>query len=74
LDFDKEILGDFYKGFEGVRYIADRDEFIRVLELIKNNKFAKRFEAEKKKQDPKKFMSFIELINSLVLKNYESRK
>lgn len=65
LDFNKELAGDFYKGFKGVDYIDDENKLIQTLELIKRNKF----HGEVEKEDPriKRFSNLVELLNSLVL-------
>ena len=74
LDFDKELIGDFYEGHEGIKYIDNKEEFIETLKLIKNNKFIKRATIEEKKQNPKEFPNFIDLINALVLEDYGPKK
>lgn len=48
LDFFKELLGDYYKNFEGIEYVDNREQFVESLELIKNDKYKKNSKIELK--------------------------
>lgn len=39
LDFDDEIIGDFYKNFEGIDYISNQNQFVSFLKKIGNMDF-----------------------------------
>ena len=73
LDFDKELLGDFYKDFEGVEYIENKDKFIQLLELIKNGKFKKQAEVKNTEIKKEEFVNFVDLVNSLFLEKLNKR-
>lgn len=60
LDFHQEILGDYYKDFDGVEYITDKQELMSVLESIRNKKFKKA--AAAKPKTSKELSSLIEVI------------
>jgi hypothetical protein len=70
LDFNKELSGDFYKNFKGIEYIDNKDKFGQILELIKENKFKKEIGPEKEKfqAQAREFPGFIDLLDSLRLK------
>lgn len=42
LDTDDEYLGDIFKDIDGIEYVCDKQEFIRILEDIKNNRYQKK--------------------------------
>lgn len=73
LDFDKELLGDFYKDFEGVEYIDDKRKFIDILNLIAQNSFQKR-PKNKETSGPKEFSSATEALEKLFFKKITSAK
>ena len=60
IDFDNEVIGDYYKDFDGVEYITGKQELMSVLELIRNKKFKKA--AAGKPGSSKKFSNLIEVI------------
>ncbi|MDO8495648.1 MAG: hypothetical protein Q7S32_04025 [bacterium] len=41
IDTLKEVIGDYYKDFNGIDYITDKDKLIQTLKLIKTNKYRK---------------------------------
>ena len=68
LDFNKEILGDAYKDFEGVEYIDDNDKFIGILKEIRDNKYHKRKSKEKLNLEPNEFPGFAEALEYFLQK------
>ncbi|MCX6764136.1 MAG: hypothetical protein NTU58_00275 [Candidatus Nealsonbacteria bacterium] len=62
LDFHREILGDYYKNFEGIEHIDSELRLSNILELIKKNKYQKKLI---KKNKAKKFKDTVELLNYL---------
>ena len=42
LDLHKEFLGDCYKNFNGIEYIDSLDDFVSVLEKIRDNRYVKK--------------------------------
>jgi len=66
LDFEKELLGDYYKNFEGIEYIDNEKDFLRILELIRDNKYYKKNYRTKLKADS--FSNATELLEHLVQK------
>lgn len=62
LDFPHELFGDFYKDFEGIEYIDNREKFIKILKLIRDNKYQKK---PKTKLEPEGFSNTIELLEHL---------
>lgn len=60
IDFDNEAIGDYYKDFNGVEYITNKQEFMSVLESIRNKKFKKA--VIDKSKSSKEFSSLIEII------------
>jgi hypothetical protein len=65
LDFDKELLGDFYKDFQGIEYIDNENKFISLLEKIFSGEYKKFYEKNKKNLADKEFENVIELIDNL---------
>jgi hypothetical protein len=63
LDLDKELLGDFYKDFDGIEYIDDMDKFIETLSLIADNKYQKKY-------NPHKDLKKIDFHNTIEMLNY----
>lgn len=61
----QEILGDCYKGFEGIEHIDNEEKFIEILELIRDNKYFKNY---KTKLESEGFSGTAEVIEYL-LKN-----
>ena len=59
VDFNNEVIGDYYKDFDGVEYIADKQDFISILESIRDKKFKKA--ATNKPKSPKSFSSLIKI-------------
>lgn len=69
LDFHQELLGDVYKDFEGIEYIDSQEKFIKILELIQNDKYQKKYPKSKEKElKPKEFSNTIEAISLLYKK------
>lgn len=66
LDFNKELLGNHYKDFEGIEYIDNKEKLINILELIKDEKYQKKIKAEKKSIG---FSNIVNLLEDL-LKNH----
>jgi len=71
LDFDDELLGDFYKRSEGVQYVKNEEELIGLLNSIKNGNFRKNIESKNIKGD---FSDSVDLINKLFLEKHGSKK
>ena len=65
LDFHHELLGDYYKDFEGIEYIDNKEKLINVLELIRDNKYQKKSKA---KLEPEGFSSAVDLLEYLLNK------
>lgn len=62
LDFFDELLGDYYKDFEGIECIDNEKKFINILKLIRHNKYQKK---PKTKLESEGFSSIIELLKHL---------
>ncbi len=62
LDFFDELFGDFYKDFEGIKYIDTEEKFINILRLIRDDQYHKK---PKTKLEPEGFPSIIELLKHL---------
>ena len=70
LDLEQELLGDFYKDFEGIEYIDKEEKFIEVLKLIRDGKYPKRHTAKHiKKRNRKEFSNTAELLKHLFHKS-----
>lgn len=67
LDFDKELVGDLYKDFDGIEYIDDKNKFIKTLNLVANNKYPKKYQHQKELKSGG-FSNTIEMLNCLYLK------
>lgn len=69
LDFHQEVLGDYYKDFDGIEYIDSEEKFINILELIRDNKYCKKYRQEanekERRLETKIFSNTIEVINWL---------
>lgn len=63
IDFNNEVIGDYYKDFAGVEYITNKQNFIRTLTSIRDKKFKKA--AVDKSKSLKKFSSLIEIIEHI---------
>ncbi|MDO8639741.1 MAG: hypothetical protein Q7R53_02335 [bacterium] len=63
LDFNKELLGDYYRNFEGIEYIDNKEKFTEILELIRDNKYRKSCEV---KLEPEGFMSITNFLEFLI--------
>ena len=61
IDLNQEFLGDSYKGFDGIEYIDDQEKFVKVLEMIRDNKIIKKNNFQAIKQ-PKEFTNAIEVL------------
>ena len=73
LDFEQEILGDIYKGecFSEIEYIDNKNEFISILELIRDNKYYRESKTGSKVED---FSNTVDLLNCLLEKKYNLDK
>ncbi len=70
IDLNKEVSGDYYKDFEGIEYIDNGEKFIQVLELIRDNKYQKKYRVQ---LDPDGFSSIVEFLE-FVLRNNRKAK
>ncbi len=68
LDFYQEVLGDFYKEFEGIEYIDNEKRFIEILKDIRDKKYQKKQRLKKEE-----FSNIVELINNLISAKNEKR-
>jgi len=61
LDLNQEFLGDIYKNFNGIEYIDNEKEFIRILTLIGDNEYRKEITAgrESNFSDTNEMLKFI---------------
>lgn len=61
LDLKHEFLGDSYKDFNGIKYIDNEKEFIDVLNLIRDNKYCKKYGTESNSSfsDTNKLLDYI---------------
>ncbi|GAF75862.1 unnamed protein product [marine sediment metagenome] len=62
LGFLHEFLGDYYKDFEGIEYIDDKEKLINILKLIRDDKYQKK---PKVKLGSEGFSNIIELLEYL---------
>ncbi len=68
LDFLQEVFGDYYKNFEGIEYIDNKDNFVNILQLIRDNKYQKKYQKpEKRKLNEKEFPNTVAMIESLLI-------
>lgn len=65
LDFYHELLGDYYRDFDGIEYIDNEDKFVKTLELIRDNKYQKKPQV---KQKPQRFSNTVELLECFLNK------
>jgi hypothetical protein len=65
LDFFHELFGDTYKNFEGIEYIDTIEDFVSILEKIKNNCYQKTIQTKRKTKEDKEFSSTVEMIEFL---------
>jgi len=66
LDFHQELLGDVYKDFNGVEYIDNKEKFIKILKLIQDNKYPKKYQENKERKiKGKEFSNTVELLEYL---------
>jgi hypothetical protein len=69
LDFDHEFLGDSYKNFPCIEYFDNKSQFIKILELIRDNKYIKKGIVESKSYDSKEYDNIIELFKDILNKS-----
>lgn len=62
LDTLKEVIGDYYKNFEGIEYITDKDKLTQILKLIRANKYRRGGTVAQLKD----FNDTVEMIKSLL--------
>ena len=77
LDFNKELLGDTYRNFEGVEYLDSQEQFKKLLNSVKNGQYRKQIKNQiMGDEDVKEFTSFNELLNNILINNkkYEKTK
>ncbi|KPJ57006.1 hypothetical protein AMJ49_03125 [Parcubacteria bacterium DG_74_2] len=65
LDLDHQLMGDSYKDFQDIEYIDNEEKFINTLELIRNNKYSKKYRTQK---EPNEFSSSLEVLEFLLRK------
>ena len=65
LDLQHQLLGDYYKDFEGIEYIDTEQKLINILKLISKNEYQKE---SKTKPGSDGFSNSIELIEYLFCK------
>lgn len=71
IDLFGRIHGCYYEGLLGVEYIDNREKLVRVLSLVKNNKYRKK--AVKKEPFSKsEFKSAVDMIDSLLKKQNDT--
>ncbi len=64
VDTERDMIGDYYKDFDGVEYITNKEDFIQILELIRDGKYIKK----KEQSNPEGLSSAVELIEYLMAK------
>ncbi|MFH0791978.1 MAG: hypothetical protein V1905_02080 [bacterium] len=72
LDINQEIMGDYYKDFEGIECIDDEDKLIDVLKSIQNNTYCKSFNQTEGQFEEKEYSNSIEIIEFLFNKKNEN--
>jgi len=70
LDLHHELLGDYYKDFEGIDYVDSKEKFIGILKEIQDNKFHKKGYKTRAKLKPNEFSSFIEALEYFLQKKH----
>ncbi len=66
LDFHQELLGDYYKNFDGIEYIDNKEKFIKILELIQDNKYQKELKKDKEEiMTERKFSNTVGMLEYL---------
>lgn len=63
LDFHKEMMGDYYKEFEGIEYVTSKERFLQLLELIKGGKYKKNLQSQSEESE---FSNLPEMIDQLL--------
>ncbi len=72
LDFLQEVFGDYYKNFEGIEYIDNEQDFIKVLELVRSKKYKKEIPKNKLgKMAKNEFSDTVEMFENLFSKKYQ---
>jgi hypothetical protein len=61
IDLKRELLGDSYKDFEGIEYIDNEEKLISALELIRDNKYRKKYNM-KPKAESNEFSNAVEML------------
>ena len=69
LDFQHELLGNFYEDVEGVEFIDSEEKFIEVLQLIRAHQYQKELKTQKRTIQ-KEFLSTTGLLKSLYMKKF----
>ncbi|MCK4781639.1 hypothetical protein KAS79_01795 [Candidatus Parcubacteria bacterium] len=72
LDFHKELLGDVYQNFNGIAYIDNKDKFLNLLKLIRDNRYyiKKDFnKINKTKLETTEFLNTVEMLKYLACEN-----
>lgn len=62
IDFSKEVFGDSYKDFDGIEYIDNREKFIEILELIRDDKYQKKYEVIPQSESFSSIVDFLEFV------------
>lgn len=65
LDFHQELLGDYYKNFEGIEYVDNKEKFINILESIRDNRYRKIIPVQQSCQEEREFSDAVEIIEFL---------
>ena len=66
LDFHQEVLGDFYKNFEGIEYINTEKKLTDTLEKIRDNRYQKEPHRNKKELTGIEYPNLVALLENLL--------
>lgn len=66
LDFYQELLGDYYKNFDGIDYVENIEELTKILESIRDNKYQKQHRENKEEIGLRDFANTVELLDYLL--------
>ena len=65
LNLDKEVMGDGYKDLSEVEYIDSEEKFIKVLELIRDDKYQKNYKEKEVAEDFSSTLDFLDYLLKL---------
>jgi len=71
LDFHQELFGDVYRDYEGIEYIDNVEKFIDILESIRDHKYQKKYQKNRKEIRAREFLNTVELLEYLFHKKNE---